>query len=87
MITRTVNTYKVEVKAFQMIDEETAKLAKVGEFEVEFVGKPTDTELRKAAKYQGIEIHKGYKLDAQVIASRTYAMEDAFFMANATLIK
>lgn len=86
MVTRTVNTYKVEVKAFQMVDAETAKLQKIGEFEVEIVGKPTDTELRKLAKMQGIAIHKGYKLDAQVVSSATYQMSDEFFMANAVRI-
>lgn len=87
MVTRTVNTYKVNVKRFEMVDDETAKLQVIGSFEVEVVGKPTDTELRKLAKAQGIEIKKGYKLDADILASRTYAMDDAFFMANATLIK
>ena len=87
MVTRTINRYNVEVKALAQIDEETYKLQTVASFECEFCGKPTETELRKMAKAQNVEMHKGYKINAVVIGSEVWGMTDEEFMAHARRIK
>lgn len=83
MITRTINKYNVTVKALAQIDDDTFKMSKVGEFEYITAGKPTETELRKAAKAAGIEIHKGYKVNAEVISAEVYGIDETVFMQYA----
>lgn len=84
MITRTGYKYKAQVCKFVKVDKYHAELKPSAEFEFEFVGKPTDTEIRKEGKKQGVEIHKGYEIFVEPVEEFYIDMDDEFYLAHGT---